>query len=64
MSYPELGKHRWATPDGLTLQLMGQDHRPWLSVNDRCRPMVRVRQGMAGEDEHVPASSGSTARPR
>jgi hypothetical protein len=41
----ELGKHSRTAPDGLMLQLGGHGHRPWVSVDDRCRPMLRARWG-------------------
>jgi hypothetical protein len=41
----ELGKHSRTAPDGLILQLSEHGHRPWLSVNDRCGPVLRARRG-------------------
>jgi hypothetical protein len=39
-----------ATPHGLILQVGGHADRPWLSMDDRCRPMLRARGGTVGED--------------
>jgi hypothetical protein len=41
----ELGKHPPDAPDGLILQVGRPGHRPWLSANDRCEPMLRARRG-------------------
>jgi predicted ester cyclase len=41
----ELGKHPRTAPDGPILQLGEDAHEPWLSVNDRCRPVRRARWG-------------------
>jgi hypothetical protein len=48
----ELGKLHRTAPDGAILQLELHAHRPWLSVNDRCRPMLRARPGHVRESEH------------
>jgi hypothetical protein len=47
----ELGKHPRPARYGLMLQLGGHGHEPWLSVEDRWRPMLRARWGAAGEDD-------------
>jgi hypothetical protein len=44
----ELGKLPRTAPDGLILQVGGHRHRPWLSVDDRCRPIFRARRGHGG----------------
>jgi hypothetical protein len=56
----ELGKHPRTTPYGLILQLGRHGHRPWLSVNDRWRPMVRARRGhgQRGPGSWEPGSDG------
>jgi hypothetical protein len=41
----ELGKHPRTARYRLILQLGGHMHRPWLSVDDRRRPMRRARRG-------------------
>jgi hypothetical protein len=48
----ELGKLPRTAPYGAILKLGGNRHRPLLSVNDRCRPMLKARPGTAGESEH------------
>jgi hypothetical protein len=45
LKHRELGKHPRTAPDGLILQLGGHGQCPWLSVDDRCRPMLRARRG-------------------
>jgi hypothetical protein len=51
----ELGKLPRTAPDGLVLQLGGPGQRPWLSVDDRCRPMRRHVGGAAGENDAAPS---------
>jgi hypothetical protein len=51
----ELGKHPPATRYGLIPQLSGLGHEPWLSVNDRCRPIPRHAGGTAGENGLAPS---------
>src|SRR5215211_5829594 len=46
----ELGKLPRPAPDGVIVQLGGHGHEPWLSVDDRCRPMLRHGGGTASED--------------
>jgi hypothetical protein len=41
----ELGKHLRTARYGPILQLGAHGHRPWLSVDDRWRPMRRARRG-------------------
>jgi hypothetical protein len=62
--YRELGKLPRTAPDGLVLQLGGPGQRPWLSMDDRCRPMCRARWGTASENDaarSVPATVTSWA---
>jgi hypothetical protein len=56
----ELGKHPRTAPDGLILQLGGHGQCPWLSVDDRCRPMLRARRGHVrrGRRSSKPAGDG------
>jgi hypothetical protein len=51
LQHRELGKLSRTAPDGLILQLGGHGHRPWLSLDDRCRPMLKARRRTAGENE-------------
>jgi hypothetical protein len=55
----ELGKLPRTAPYGPMLQLGRHGHRPWLFVNDRCRPMVRARWGH-GRDVTRSATLAST----
>src|SRR5215216_1855040 len=54
----ELGKHARAAPYGPMLEVGGHGHRPWLSVGDRCRRVVRARRGH-GRDVTRPAAVGA-----
>lgn len=56
----ELGKHPPAALSGLILQPGGHRHDPWLSVNDRWRPMLRARwgHGRRGRRNSKPAGDG------
>ena len=40
----ELGKHPRTARHGLILKLGGHGHEPWLSVDDRRRPVLRARR--------------------
>ena len=71
MSYRELGKLPRSASYRLILQLGGCMHGTWLSVADRCGPVLRARRGTAGEDDvaHTPAATApgrpeGEARPR
>ena len=50
-SAPRAWEHSATAPDGLTLQLAGHGHEPWLSVDDRWRPMRRARWGHSRRDD-------------
>jgi hypothetical protein len=47
----ELGKLPRPAPDRLILRFGGHGQRPWLSVDDRRRPLRRARRGHGGEDQ-------------
>ena len=50
---------------GLILQLGGHEQRPWLSVDDRRRPLRRACRGHGGEERRARARQRwSPARPR
>ena len=51
----ELGKLPRTAPYRAVLQLGGNTHRPLLSVNDRCRPMLRGARTATFPHQHEPA---------